>query len=148
MIPDTIERQVEIDAPMDRVWALVSEPGWWINEGSIRPHRLEERGDHVVVHDEKHGAFPIEVVESRQPEYIAFRWLAAEDQAHAADHIETLVEFTLEERDGRVLVRVVESGFATNGTATDEQRLASHSDNSEGWGIEMAALRTHLEPVA
>ncbi len=27
---DRIERQVTINAPLERVWRLVSEPGWWI----------------------------------------------------------------------------------------------------------------------
>ena len=39
-IPDTIEREILINAPMERVWALVSEPGWFINAGQIRAHGL------------------------------------------------------------------------------------------------------------
>ena len=40
-IPNTIERHIEIAAPIHRVWALGSEPDWWINEGEIRQHQLE-----------------------------------------------------------------------------------------------------------
>lgn len=144
-VSNTIERQIEISAPIDRVWALVSEPGWWINEGDIRPHRIEPREGHVVVHDEKHGAFPIETIELREPTYASFRWLAAEDAEHSAEHIPTVVEFTLEPTDAGVIVRVVETGFAENGDVTHELRVTAHRDNTEGWEIELGAARAHLE---
>jgi uncharacterized protein YndB with AHSA1/START domain len=144
-IPDTIERHIEIAAPIHRVWALVSEPGWWINEGEIRQHRLEQREGHVVVHDETHGAFPIETIELREPVYASFRWLSSEDEEHGDEHIPTVVEFTLEPSDHGVIVRVVETGFAEGGVADDAARAAAHRDNTEGWKIELAAARGHLE---
>ena len=39
------ERQIDIDATAERVWALVSTPGWWINDGTIVEHLIERRGD-------------------------------------------------------------------------------------------------------
>ncbi|MDV3220251.1 SRPBCC domain-containing protein [Intrasporangium sp.] len=144
-IPNTIERQVEIAAPIERVWGLVSEPGWWINEGTIRTHRIEPADGHVVVHDETHGAFPIETIELREPVYASFRWLSAQDEEHGSDHIPTIVEFTLEPTSGGVIVRVVETGFAEAGDAADDVRAAAHRDNTEGWEVELAAARTHLE---
>ncbi|MGI9002113.1 MAG: hypothetical protein ACR2GH_10630 [Pseudonocardia sp.] len=30
---DRIEREILINTPLDRVWDLVSEPGWWIGDG-------------------------------------------------------------------------------------------------------------------
>lgn len=144
-IPNTIEREIRIAAPVERVWTLVAEPGWWINDGEIRQHRLEEREGHVLVHDEKHGAFPIEVIELREPEYAAFRWLAAEDSEHAAEHIPTIVEFTLEPTPDGVVVRVVETGFADSGDVSDSVRARNYDRNTEGWGFELAAARAHLE---
>ncbi len=144
-IPNTIERQIHIAAPVERVWSLVSEPGWWINQGEIRAHTLEERDGSVLVHDEDHGVHPIEVVELREPEYAAFRWLAVEGSAHAAEHIPTIVEFTLQPTGDGVLVRVVETGFADNGDVTDEVRISRHSDNTQGWEVELVAARAHLE---
>lgn len=41
-IPDTIERTVLVAANVQRVWALVSEPGWWINSGTrVRENHAE-----------------------------------------------------------------------------------------------------------
>ena len=33
---DRIEREIHVDAPIERVFALVSEPGWWIEDGPER----------------------------------------------------------------------------------------------------------------
>ncbi|MFD9663074.1 hypothetical protein ACFWAY_15825 [Rhodococcus sp. NPDC059968] len=30
---DRIEREIQIDAPIERVFRLVSEPGWFIGDG-------------------------------------------------------------------------------------------------------------------
>ena len=42
---DRIDRSIEIDAPAERVWDLVTRPGWWINEGAGGPRsRLGRHG--------------------------------------------------------------------------------------------------------
>ena len=150
--PDTIERDIRINAPVERVWSLVSEPGWWINEGTVRPHEIEQRDGFVVVTDEKWGDFRIEVVESTPHERVVFRWLVSgEDEG--ADHtnaeglIPTLVTFTLEAVDGGTLVRVVESGLA-GADVTDEVRTRAYDDNVEGWETELAAAKSHVESGA
>ncbi|ALE05011.1 hypothetical protein AL755_05100 [Arthrobacter sp. ERGS1:01] len=141
---DSIERQIDIDAPIERVWQLVSEPGWWINEGEIREHRLEERDGLTVVHDGTHGAFSIRTVELREPHFASFRWEPGsipEEERMAGK--QTLVEFFLEERPGGVTLKVVESGFASLPIPAEEQKKA-FDGNSEGWTVEMAAARTFL----
>ena len=34
---DRIERSIEIDASAEKVWSLLEQPGWWINEHEIEP---------------------------------------------------------------------------------------------------------------
>ena len=99
----------------------------------------------MVVHDETHGAFPIETIELREPVYASFRWLASQDEQHAGEHIPTVVEFTLEPSDQGVVVRVVETGFAEGGDADDDARAAALRDNTQGWEVELDAARAHLE---
>lgn len=139
---DRIERQIEITAPASRVWALVSEPGWWINDSQIIGHRIERRGEVDIVHDPVHGEFAIQTVALDEPRYAAFRWLA--DPA-VPDTASTLVEFWIEEAAaGTVTLRVVESGFASlPGTA--EERRAQFDGNVEGWRIELGLAKQHLE---
>lgn len=45
---DRIERSIWIAADADRVWQLVSEPGWWVNDGRITEHRVEPDRKSVV----------------------------------------------------------------------------------------------------
>ena len=37
-VPDEIEHSVLIDASAERVFAIVREPGWFINDGEYREH--------------------------------------------------------------------------------------------------------------
>ncbi|MDE9366693.1 SRPBCC domain-containing protein [Luteipulveratus sp. YIM 133132] len=148
--PDTIEREIRIDAPVERVWALVSEPGWWINEGTVRPHRIEQRDGVSVVTDEKWGEFPIETTEVVDQRTISFRWLVNGDadtnrqDAPESSLLPTVVTFTLEPADGGTLVRVVERGFS-GGDVADEVRQKAYEDNTEGWETELGAAKKHVE---
>lgn len=143
-LPDTIEREITINAPVDVVWPLVSEPGWWINEGEIREHTIQAAGESVwKITDSTHGDFLIEVVESSEPQAVSYRWLAGEGDDHDQDQLQTLVRFTLEPVDGGTTVRVVESGFASG--TIDQKRHNTYQANSEGWEIELAAAKSALE---
>ncbi|OSZ57258.1 ATPase, partial [Streptomyces pharetrae CZA14] len=47
---DRIVRQIDIDAPADRVWELVARPGWYINDGTVEAEpELRHEGDVAVV---------------------------------------------------------------------------------------------------
>ena len=141
-IADRIERQIDIDAQAEQVWDLVSEPGWYINDGTIVDHRIEQDGDVTVVHDPTHGAFRFRTVELERPRYAAFRWLSDEPGLDGGE-ASTLVQFWLDERPDGVTVRVVESGFASLG-GTDEDRRRRLAGNTDGWEKELAAARSHL----
>jgi uncharacterized protein YndB with AHSA1/START domain len=141
---DRIERQIEIDAPASRVWQLVSEPGWYINDNQIVEHRIERSGPVAVVHDPVHGAFAFRTVELDEPRYAAFRWLAAAEDPDAAS---TLVEFWIEEASQTsVVLKVAESGFASLPGDAQERRRR-FDENTEGWTIELALAKSHLEGV-
>src|SRR5699024_3012593 len=72
---DRIEREITMAAPRAQVWELVSEPGWWINDGVITAHEIEPDGpDRVIVHDPEHGRFVVAIVDQQPQEYAAFRW--------------------------------------------------------------------------
>ena len=139
---DIIERTVEINAPAERVWDLVAEPGWDINDGAIVAHRIDRDGDLSYVHDEKHGRFAFATVSLDRPRYAAFRWL---DNPDAADSASTLVEFTITALAAdSVTLTVVESGFASlPGSALDRRRR--WEENTEGWTLELGLARGLLE---
>ena len=118
---DRIERSIDIDAPAETVWALVQRPGWWIN-------------DDVVVHP-KHGEFRLRTLESDEPRYIAYHWVD-----NVAPEAGTTVEFWIEDRDGGVTLKVVESGFSN--LKKDREQIDNQiKENTHGWEVELDAAR-------
>jgi len=141
---DRIERQITINASRQRVWDLVTRPGWWINDGDVIEHRIERNGDVCDVHDPVHGMFQVRVVELSPQTYAAFRW-RSDGVRRTVDGPTTLVEFWLDDDPaGGILVRVAESGFGSL-DSTEEQRRENYEGNASGWATELAALARTLE---
>lgn len=145
-VPDTIERSIDIDAPPERVWNLVSEPGWFINGGEIVEHVLEPLDDdRVLVHDATVGRFVIQTVRLDPPRYASFRWHSGEKlDGTPYDGPTTVVEFFISDRPGGASLRVVETGFAT---WTDDaiKRRQAFDNNSQGWEEELTEAKRVLE---
>src|SRR5690349_22705148 len=109
MVPEQIERETVIAAPVERVWALLTEAEhlgrWFADAGAeidLRP------GGAMALRFEGHGTVHGRVVEVEPPRRLAYRWgplgdLTAENS--------TLVEFTLKPEGDGTRLRVVESGF-------------------------------------
>lgn len=137
---DRIERQVDIDATVERVWDLVSRPGWFINDGRVVDHHLEEVGDGVhIVHDPTYGEFRVRTEKLEPPYHAVFRWLGREVEEQS-----TQVEIWVEERVGGVTLTVAESGFERLGLA--ETELRRHiAERTEGWETELAAAKAFVE---
>lgn len=144
---DRIDQSIEIDAPAEEVFRLVSRPGWWINEGEIDPEPdIRQEGELTVLTHPTHGEFRLATVASEPPGYVAFRWhhRLPDDGRQRS----TLVEFRIEPRaGGGVLLHVAESGFSRLHKPREDW-LKDRSDNDQGWATELAAARTFLEPAA
>jgi uncharacterized protein YndB with AHSA1/START domain len=140
---DTIERSIAITAPVERVWELVTEPGWWVP--SDAPVETERTPGQVVVREsEKWGRFPVEVVELRPMSYAAFRWSSTFPGADLTPGRTTLIEFTVTPTDDGVQVSVVESGFAKL-DAADDLKAQSIESNSGGWTEQLSSLCSRAE---
>lgn len=140
---DTIERTIAINAPIDRVWDLVTEPGWWVpSDAPVESSRTA--GAVVVRESEKWGRFPVEVVELRPMSYAAFRWSPTFPGDDLAPGRTTLIEFTVTPTADGVAVSVVESGFAKL-DAPDAVKSQGIESNSDGWTQQLDALRTRAE---
>ncbi len=136
---DTIERSIDIAAPVDRVWELVTEPGWWVPADTPVPAD-RTAGAVVVRESEEWGRFPVEVVELRPRTYAAFRWSPSYPGGDLTPGRTTLIEFTVTPTDGGVQVAVRESGFAQL-DAPEELKAQSIESNSGGWESQLASLR-------
>ena len=135
---DRIDRSIDIDAPADGSGSC-PRPGWWINEGAVDPEPdLVVTGDDAVLRHPAYGEFRLQVLESRPPSYVSYRWIDAGADAG------TLVEFWIEPREDGVTLRVAESGFSALGKAREDW-LKHREGNVEGWESELGAARTWVE---
>jgi uncharacterized protein YndB with AHSA1/START domain len=138
-VPDQIESEVVIDAPIERVWALITEAdhfgSWFADSGAkidLRP------GGAMSLSWEKHGTVRARVERVEPPRLFSYRWANAVDSEPVEGH-STLVEFSLAAEGTGTRVRVVESGFASLDTS-DEDRRRQIDDNTEGWAIQLRNL--------
>jgi uncharacterized protein YndB with AHSA1/START domain len=132
MIEDRIERDTLIAAPLERVWSLVAQPGFWVADEASLPGTVAVEGESMVAKHPQHGEFPVRVEKVRPPTYLAYRWVSAFPGEELREDNSTLVEFTLTTEGDQTRLRVVETGFAAL-TMTAENRHNLIKDHTDGW---------------
>jgi len=141
---DMIEADVVIHADLEDVWSLVSEPGWWINDGPLGDHEIH-RGDDGLFHvsDPEAGTWLVEREDEDPMDVVSFRWypLAGDEFPEGRA---TRVEFSLSEEDGGIALHVEESGLSGVSSDGDEARQV-WEDNLAGWPQELGAAKDYLE---
>ena len=145
MTQDAIEREIFIGTDLDRVWSMVSKAGFWVGD-ALHFETEAGEGETVVIETEQYGHFPVRVDRLDPPRYAAYRWASGYPNAALTDTNSTLVEFTLVEHDGGVLLRLRESGFAAL-DGNDDFRVARWTDNTSGWTLQLDRLREASEKV-
>jgi uncharacterized protein YndB with AHSA1/START domain len=149
VVPEQIERETIIAAPVERVWALLTEAEhlarWFGDAGAeidLRP------GGALSLSWEQYGTVRGRVIDVEAPRRFSYRWaVLRESQSEPVEGNSTLVEFTLEAEGDGTRLRVVESGFDTL-FADPEKRAQRYEDNTKGWGSELAELADYAERVA
>ena len=142
MVPDRLEREILIDAPLDVVWAIVTEPehvGTWFSDSAqidLRP------GGDASLTWKEHGTVRLRVEKVDPPHSFAFRW-ARPGAAEPREGNSTLVEFTLSAEGERTRLQMVESGFRELDRSEDEKATYAE-ENSRGWDHELAELREYV----
>jgi uncharacterized protein YndB with AHSA1/START domain len=140
---DRIERSVLIEASLDRVWDLVTEPGWWVPSETAAP--VDRTPGAVAIREsERWGRFPVQVVGVDPKTYAAFRWASTSPGEDLTADNTTLVEFHLLSEGGAIKVTVVETGFAAL-PIPEEVRRKGFDGNTQGWGEELESLRDRAE---
>jgi len=158
MNTDRIEKEVLLRASLERVWRAISDAdefGRWFGvrfdgpfvaggsvTGVITPTTVD---DEVAKAQEPHAgkADTWQIVAVEPQRRLAFRWhpYAVEPDTDYAQQPTTLVEFTLNETDGGVLLRIVESGFDA---IPAERRASAFEANSEGWAAQTRLVQKYL----
>jgi uncharacterized protein YndB with AHSA1/START domain len=144
MSEDRIERETLIAAPLERVWSLVAQPGFWVAEEASLPGTVAREGESMVAKNAEYGEFPVRVEKVEPPTYLAYRWASAFPGAELRENNSTLVEFTLSPDGDKTRLRVVESGFAAL-AGSEELRSKAVEDNTGGWPQVLDALKKRAE---
>ena len=77
MSEDRIERETLIAAPLERVWSLVAEPGFWVADKASLYGTVAIEGESMVAKNAEYGEFPVRVEKVAPPTYLAYRWASA-----------------------------------------------------------------------
>ncbi|WP_457032836.1 SRPBCC domain-containing protein [Kitasatospora sp. P5_F3] len=141
---DMIERDTLIDASVERVWSLVSAPGFWVADPESVKGTTAVEGESMVARNPEHGEFPVRVVTVRPMSYVAYRWAPAFPGAELTDGNSTLVEFTLSAEGDKTRLTVVESGLAAL-AVSEEVRARTVENLSAGWPQVLGAAKKHVE---
>jgi uncharacterized protein YndB with AHSA1/START domain len=141
VLPDAITREIDIDAPPDVVWEIVTEArhlaGWFSDEATID---LRPGGTMLLTwHD--HGTYRARVETVEPPHTFSFRWVlrAGEEPVPGGS---TRVVMTLTPTGAGTRLRVVESGFSELSWPEDE-RTRYAGQNANGWVKELDELQVY-----
>jgi len=134
-----VRRSIEIDASVDRVWRVVTEPALisqWLGDTLLTGRGVGAVG---TVSWPDRGPIPLRVEAVDAPTSITYLWcnddaLTAVPGEFDADRA-TAFTFTLHARPGGTLLTVVESGFER--TTDPVANLESHR---RGWNSELDEL--------
>jgi uncharacterized protein YndB with AHSA1/START domain len=158
MNTDRIQKQVELRAPIERVWRAISDShefGRWFGvrfdgpfvEGApvtaaIAPTTVD---DEVAKRQEPHTGVKStwQIVAIEPQRRFAYRWhpFAVDPDVDYDQEPTTLVEFNLSETPEGVLLTITESGFDA---IPEARRAASFEANAEGWAIQTELVRKYL----
>jgi uncharacterized protein YndB with AHSA1/START domain len=147
MVPEKIEREVTVAAPIERVWEVVTRSehlGTWFGDAGaeidLRP------GGTMSMTFVKHGTVHAVVERVEPPHVFAYRW-ARPMGALPGEGNTTLVVFTLSSEGNETRLRVVESGFREL-QGTEEEIAKHYQGNTDGWRIKTEDLRKYAERFA
>jgi uncharacterized protein YndB with AHSA1/START domain len=141
VIPPAIEKEVFIEAPLEVVWRVVTDPEqirqWFADESEVELRvggsgRLRFKGG---------DSYQLQVEALEPPRRFAFRWLQPEGSLARTDN-SMLVEFLLEPAAGGTRLRVVESGFDTIDWS-DAEKAKYAEGHSRGWHVLLGRLRDY-----
>ena len=141
---DRVEVDCGIATSVENVWAVVSEPGWWVNDGPVDDHEvaLDDEGIYHVT-DPEAGEWLVEKADEDPMDVVAFRWYPiASDEL--PDEYATRVEISLSEEGDSVNVHIEESGLSSVSDDEDEARQM-WDDEAGMWAEALDAIKAHVE---
>jgi uncharacterized protein YndB with AHSA1/START domain len=144
---DRIEKQIEIAAPVSRVWKALTDYREFSQWFKIEIETPFEPGKTSAGRLTKSDCGAVSVgftVQRIEPEHhFSYRWHPYAVKADIDYSVETptLVEFTLEAKGAGTLLTVVESGFEN---VPDYRRAEAFRMNSGGWAKQVENIKAYV----
>ena len=142
-----IDKQIDLRAPIARVWRALTdyrEFGQWFGVKLEQPFAVGRvaRG-RITYPGYEHLILEATVVTLEPERLFSFTWhpYAVDPSVDYSAEPTTLIVFTLEEKDGGVLLTVTESGFDQIPPARREEAFRM---NSGGWEQQLVNIEKHV----
>jgi uncharacterized protein YndB with AHSA1/START domain len=145
---DRVEKQIELRAPIERVWRALTDPkefGTWFRVALDGPFVAGQVSTgHITYAGYEHLKWEARVKRMEAPRLFAFEWhpYAIDPNVDYSREPATLVEFRLESTTGGTRLTVVESGFDA---LPSHRRDEAWRMNDQGWSIQVQNIQSHVE---
>ncbi len=143
MYAPTIEREIRIEAPIEVVWDVITNPAeivkWFADEAEID---LRPGGIGFLKFNEAGHFAPLEVVAVEAPHKYSYRWNQKKGEA-ASNENSMLVEFNLIEDNGATILHLVEGSLGAV-TWSEEEKTEYFNDHTKGWTHFGDCLTTYI----
>lgn len=143
MTDHRIEREVVIRAPLETIWAVITEPPHLCRWFSDDAHVDLRPGGRASFGWDGHGTYPAVIVEVDPPRRLSFRWIR-EEGLDLDEERSTLVVFELRSVEGATVLTVSESGFDSLPWPPD-RRTRYADENDAGWRRELDELAVYMD---
>jgi uncharacterized protein YndB with AHSA1/START domain len=146
--PDAIEKSIELNAPVERVWRALTdyrEFGEWFRVRMEGPFEVGKEARGNILHPGyEHIVWKAVVREIREPHLFSFTWYpyAVDPDVDYSGEQPTLVEFRLQPTATGTRLTVTESGFAH---VPAHRRSEAFRMNDEGWAQQVKNIKAHVE---
>jgi uncharacterized protein YndB with AHSA1/START domain len=147
MADDRIEKQIELKAPVSRVWRALTdyrEFGEWFRVKLEGPFVAGQPAEGFITWPGYEHLRMEVVVQKIEPErYFSYTWhpYALDPKIYYSKETPTLVEFTLEKTAKGTLLKVTESGFDK---IPSERRLEAFRMNENGWAQQLKNVESYV----
>lgn len=147
MDTDRIEKQIELKAPVSRVWRALTDAqefGEWFGVKMEGPFVVGKtaRG-RITYPGYEHLVMEVVVQKIEAEKFFSYTWhpYAVDAKKDYSKETPTLVEFRLEKTASGTLLRVTESGFDK---IPKERREEAFRKNEGGWAQQMKNIERHV----
>jgi uncharacterized protein YndB with AHSA1/START domain len=151
MNDERIEKQIELKAPVSRVWRALTdyrEFGQWFQVKLDGPFVAGQRARGTLTYPGyEHYQWEAVIQKMEFERLFSFTWhpYAVDRNVDYSPETPTLVEFRLEKTAGGTLLFLTESGFSK---IPAHRRLEAFRMNEGGWTEQMKNIARHVEPTS